>query len=74
MIYCFKSKSEVTFRHTVIQVQDKILLTCVLYYETLYNMYAVGCSVSARGKPRGAKASGDSSHVTVVAGIGLVQM
>ncbi len=37
-------------------------------------MYAVGCNVSARGKLRGAKASGDSSHVTMVAGIGLVQM
>lgn len=37
-------------------------------------MYAVGCSVSAQGEPRGAKASGDRSHVTMVAGIGLVQM
>ena len=46
----------------------------VILCETLYNMYAVGCSVSAQGEPRGAKASGDRSHVTMVAGIGLVQM
>lgn len=46
----------------------------VILCETLYNMYAVGCSVSAQGEPRGAKASGDRSHVTMIAGIGLVQM